>query len=189
MVPTPPIEPTVGPAALTSRVVDTDVSSSAVLRMATSVLGSPSFSASDLMASRVDLALVFRLATTLCEYGSVVAMGAEVCEGVDVGQLMAGDVVVEQPVILGVDSPWQAAAAKMDTLLTRPAIDRERLTRGVCMLDNRSGIFQLVSPTGQVYRPNRVLLDFGAQLLMLGKVACIGLGIRRLKLELCPFQI
>jgi hypothetical protein len=116
-------------------------------------------------------------------------MGAEVCEGVDVGQLMAGDVVVEQPVILGVDSPWQAAAAKMDTLLTRPAIDRERLTRGVCMLDNRSGIFQLVSPTGQVYRPNRVLLDFGAQLLMLGKVACIGLGIRRLKLELCPFQI
>jgi hypothetical protein len=42
---------------------------------------------------------------------------------------------------------------------------------------------------GQVYKPDRVLLDYGAQPLMLGKAACIGLGIRRLKLELCPFQI
>jgi hypothetical protein len=65
-----------------------------------------------------------------------------------VGQLVAGDVAVEQPVILGVDSPWQAAAAKMDTLLAWLAIDRERLTHGVCMLDNQSGIFWLVSPTG-----------------------------------------
>ncbi len=59
MVPTPPIESTVGPTTLTSHVVDTDVSSSAVSRMATSMLGSPSFLASDLMASRIDLALVF----------------------------------------------------------------------------------------------------------------------------------
>jgi hypothetical protein len=50
----------------------------------------------------------------------------------------------------------------MDTLPARPAIDRERLTPNVCMLDNRSGIFQLVSPMGQVYRLNRVLLDSGA---------------------------
>jgi len=77
----------------------------------------------------------------------------------------------------------------MDTLPIRLAIDRERLTLGVCILDNRSGIFWLVNPMGQVYRPNRVLLDSGAQLLMLGKVACIGLSIRRSELELCPFQI
>jgi hypothetical protein len=77
----------------------------------------------------------------------------------------------------------------MDTLLTRPAIDRERLTPGVCMLDNWSGIFQLVSPTSQMYRPDWVLLDSGAQPLMLGKATCIGLGIRRSKLEPCPFQI
>jgi hypothetical protein len=89
---------------------------------------------------------------------------------------------VEQPVISGVDSPWQAAVAKMDALPTRPTIDRERLTLGVCMLDNWSGIFWLVSPTGQVYRPDRVLLDSGAQPLMLGKATCIGLGIRRLEL-------
>jgi hypothetical protein len=40
-----------------------------------------------------------------------------------------------------------------------------------------------------VYRPDRVLLDSSAQPLMLRKVACIGLGIRRLELETCPFQI
>ncbi len=100
MVPTPPIEPTVGPAASTSCVVDTDVSLSAVSRMATSVLGSFSFSAaSDLMASRVDLTLIFWLVVTLCECGNVVAMSVEVCEGVDVGQPVAGDVAMEQPVI------------------------------------------------------------------------------------------
>jgi hypothetical protein len=106
MVPTPPIEPIVGPVASTSCVVDTNVSSSVVLRMVTSVLGSPSFSASDLMASRVDLACVFQLATTLCECGSVVVTSAEVCEGVDVGRPVAGDVVVEQPMISSVDSLW-----------------------------------------------------------------------------------
>ncbi len=77
----------------------------------------------------------------------------------------------------------------MDALPAQPAIDHKRLTLGVCMLDNRNGIFRLASPMGQVYRPDRVLLDFGVQPLMLGKVACIGLGIRRSKLEPCPFQI
>jgi hypothetical protein len=147
MVPTPPIEPTVGPAASTSRVVDTNVSSSVMSRMVTSVLGSPSFSTSDLMVSGVDLARVFRLAATLCEHGNVVATSVKVCEGVDVGQPVAGDVDVEQPVISCVDSPWQAVVAKMDALPTQLAIDRERFTPGVCMLDNWSGIFRLVSPT------------------------------------------
>jgi hypothetical protein len=84
--------------------------------MATLVSGSPSFSASDLMVLGVDLVLVFRLVATLCEFGSVATTSAEVCEGVDVGQHVAGDVVVEQLVISGVDSPWQAATAKMDAL-------------------------------------------------------------------------
>jgi hypothetical protein len=59
-----------------------------------------------------------------------------VCEGVDLGQPVVGDVAVEQPVISGVDSPWQAAVAKMDALPARPTIECERLTPGVCMLDN-----------------------------------------------------
>jgi hypothetical protein len=123
----------------------------------------------------------------LCERGSVATMSAEVCEGGDVGQPVVGDVAMEQPMISSVDSPWQVAVAKMDALPTQPAIDHERLTPSVCMLDNQSGIFWLVSPTSQMYRPDRVLLDSGAQPLMLGKAICIGLGIRRLKLESCPF--
>jgi len=116
MVPTPPIELIVGPVASTSCVVDTDVSSNAVSPMVTPVLGSPSFSTNDLMASGVDLTCVFRLAATLCECGNVAITSVEVCEGVDVGQLVAGDVAVEQPVILGVHSPSQVATIKMDTL-------------------------------------------------------------------------
>jgi hypothetical protein len=77
----------------------------------------------------------------------------------------------------------------MDALPARPTIDHERLAPSVRMLDNQNGIFQLVSPTDQVYKPDRILLDFGAQPLMLGKATCIGLGIRRLELEPCPFQI
>jgi hypothetical protein len=79
--------------------------------------------------------------------------------------------------ILSMDSPWQVAAAKMNALPTRPTINHERLTPGVCMFDYRSGIFWLVSPTGEVYRPDWVFLDSGAQPLMLGKATCIGLGI------------
>ncbi len=45
---------------------------------------------------------------------SVTATSAEVCEGVDVGQPVAGDVAMEQLMISSVDSPWQAAMAKMD---------------------------------------------------------------------------
>ncbi len=78
MVPTPPIEPTMGPTVSTSCVVDTDISSNVVSRMATSVLGSPSFSTSDLMASGVDLPCVFRLAPTLCERGNVATTSVRV---------------------------------------------------------------------------------------------------------------
>jgi hypothetical protein len=70
------------------------------------VLGSPSFSANDLMVSGVDLTPIFRLTTTLCECGNVTTTSVEVCEGVDVGQPVAGNVVVEQLVISSVDSPW-----------------------------------------------------------------------------------
>jgi len=97
--------------------------------MVTLVLGSPSFSVSDLMVLGVDLARVFWLAATLCEHGNVATTSAEVCEGVDVRQPVAGDVVVEQLMISGVNSPWQAVAtAKMDALPARPTIDYERFT-------------------------------------------------------------
>ncbi len=53
MVPTLLIEPTIRPttSTSTSRVMDTDVSSSAVSRMVTSVLGSPTFSATNFVTT------------------------------------------------------------------------------------------------------------------------------------------
>ncbi|OAE22971.1 hypothetical protein AXG93_2717s1010 [Marchantia polymorpha subsp. ruderalis] len=122
----------------TSRVVDTDTPSSAVTRMASSVMKSPLFSSTELIDSGIDLA--------------------------------------------------QAAAARMEFLPARPAIDREGILPGVCMVDNRSGVFRLMSATGRVYVPARVLLDSSAQPLMLGKTACISLGVRRSELEPYPFE-
>ena len=151
--------------------------------MATSVLESRLFLASELMASGVELAPVFRLAATLCERGPVSAKSAEVCEDVAV------EPSSEPKVVSSTDNTWHAAAARMDALPARPAIEREKLKPGVCMLDNRTGVLRLVSPTGQVYRPERVLLDSGAQPLMLGKPAVLGLGLRRSELEECPFKI
>ncbi|CAK9275493.1 unnamed protein product [Sphagnum jensenii] len=111
-----PIEPTMEPTASTSRVMDTDISSSVVSRMVTSVLGSPTFSANDLMASGVDLTRVFQLAATF---------------------------------------PWQAAAAKMDALPIRPAIDRERLTPGQLVEPNADERERVMGfPTGMTFVPS-----------------------------------
>ncbi|OAE24897.1 hypothetical protein AXG93_2931s1400 [Marchantia polymorpha subsp. ruderalis] len=170
MRPAPPSDTRVRTEVLTSSVVDADVPSSAVMRMATSVLRSPLFSATELIDSGIDLARVFRVAATSCERGRVAATSAEIRED-----------TVEDPSstsTLFEETTWQAAAARMESLPARPAIDRESIVPGVCMVDNRSGLFRLVSSTGQVYVPARVLLDSGAQPLMLGKAACISLGIR-----------
>ncbi|BBN08355.1 hypothetical protein Mp_4g10890 [Marchantia polymorpha subsp. ruderalis] len=120
-------------------------------------------------------------AATLCERGSITATSAEI--GETIGEELSSTTSSSD------ESTWQAAAARMESLPARPAIDRESIVPGVCMMDNRSGVFRLVSATGQVYVPARVLLDFGAQPLMLGKIACISLGVRRSELEPCPFQI
>ncbi|CAM6111262.1 unnamed protein product [Calypogeia fissa] len=161
----------------------TGASSNSVLRAATALVRSPLFSARELMELGLEMGPVFRQAAILCESGGVSAASAEVGE----------DLVLDPPVDLGVSSSmedtWQAAAARLEDLPARPAIDRARVAPQVVMVDNRSGIFQMVSPAGQVYRPDRILLDSGAQPLMLGKAACIGLGIRRSEIEPCPFRI
>jgi hypothetical protein len=54
------------------------------------------------------------------------------------------------------------------------------------VVDNSQGIFQLVGPKGKVFVPRRVLLDSGAQPLMLGASAIEGLGLTKDTLEKCP---
>jgi hypothetical protein len=79
------------------------------------------------MASGVDLARVFRLATTLCERGNVVATTAEVCEGVNVGQPVAGDAVVEQPLI----SMWIVLSRQRQLKLMYYQLDQPLIMRGL----------------------------------------------------------
>ncbi|PTQ40682.1 hypothetical protein MARPO_0038s0037 [Marchantia polymorpha] len=181
MRPVPPSDLSGRTETSTSRVVDTDTPSSAVTRMASSVMRSPLFSAMELIDSGINLARVFRAAATLCERGSITATSAEI--GETIGEELSSTTPLND------ESTWQAAAARMESLPARPAINLERVVPGVCMVDNRSGVFCLVSATGQVYVPAKVLLDSGAQPLMLGKIACISLGVRRSELEPCPFQI
>jgi hypothetical protein len=54
------------------------------------------------------------------------------------------------------------------------------------VVDNSQGIFQLVGPKGKVFVPRRVLLDSGAQPLMLGTSAIEELGLTKDTLEKCP---
>jgi hypothetical protein len=57
------------------------------------------------------------------------------------------------------------------------------------VVDNSQGIFQLVGPKGKVFVPRRVLLDSGAQPLMLEASAVAGLELTKDTLEECPWTI
>jgi hypothetical protein len=54
------------------------------------------------------------------------------------------------------------------------------------VVDNFQGIFQLVGSKGKLFVPRRVLLDSGAQPLMLGASVVIGLELTKDILEECP---
>jgi hypothetical protein len=82
-----------------------------------------------------------------------------------------------------------SAAARVKTMPARPAIERSSITPGVVVVDNSQGIFQLVGPKRKVFVPRRVLLDSGAQPLMLGASAIEGLGLTKDTLEKCPWTI
>jgi hypothetical protein len=57
------------------------------------------------------------------------------------------------------------------------------------VIHNEDGVFQLRGVLGQCYGSQRILLDLGVQLLMLGKVLEEGLGLINVDLELCPYSI
>lgn len=57
------------------------------------------------------------------------------------------------------EANWQAAAARMESLLAQPAIDRKTFIHDVCKMYNQSDLFCLMSYSGQMYVPARGLLD------------------------------
>jgi hypothetical protein len=134
------------------------------------------------MVSRADFspAVVFKMVATMCEGGSSTATNA-----------MKSKVHLE-PVVDSEEDTVQelpAAAARVKTMPTRPVIERSSISPGMVVVDNSQGIFQLIGPKGKVFVPRRVLLDSGAQPLMLGASAIVGLELTKDTLEECPWTI
>jgi hypothetical protein len=151
-----------------------------VSEAAARVYQAPLFSAA--MVSRADFspAAVFKMVATMCERGSSTATNA-----------MKTEVHLEVVVDSEEDTMQElfAAAARVKTMSARPAIERSSISPGVVVVDNSQGIFQLVGPKGKVFEPRRVLLDSGAQPLMLGTSAIAGLELMKDTLEECPWTI
>jgi hypothetical protein len=151
---------------------------SGVVKEATSLIYQASlFSAA--MVSHADFspAAVFKRAATMCE-SSHSTVATTLKTAVDAEQ------VVESPedTVQG----FFSVAARVKTIPTRPAIERSSITPGVVVVDNSQGIFQLIGPKGKVFVPRRVLLDWGAQPLMLGASA---IGLRRTLWRSVPAQL
>jgi hypothetical protein len=68
----------------------------------------------------------------------------------------------------------------------RPVIEKSSISQGVVVVDNSQGIIQLIGPKGKVFVPRRVLLDSGAQPLILGASAVAGLELTKDTSEECP---
>ena len=72
-------------------------------------------------------------------------------------------------------------------MLARRTIERSSISLGVVVVENFQGIFQPVGHEGKVFVPRRVLLDLGAQSLMLGASIMVGLELTKDTLEECPW--
>jgi hypothetical protein len=151
-----------------------------VSEAATWVCQAPLFLAA--MVSRADFspAAVFKMVATMCEQGNSTATNP-----------MKTEVHLE-PVVDSEEDTVQgllSVAACVKTMPSRPAIERSSISPGVVVVDNSQGTFQLVGPKGKVFVPRRVLLDSGAQSLMLGAFAIAGLELTKNILEECPWTI
>jgi hypothetical protein len=134
------------------------------------------------MVSHVDFspAAVFKRAATMCESGYY-TVSTNLKTAVDTEQVVES----QEDIVQGLLS----AAARVKTMPARPAIKRSSITPSVIVVDNSQGIFQLIGPKGKVFVPRRVLLDSGAQPLMLGASTIKGLGLTKDTLEKCPWTI
>jgi hypothetical protein len=138
------------------------------------------FSAGMVSHSDFSPAAVFKKTATMCKSGHY-TVATTLKTAVDAEQVVES----QEDMVQGLFS----AAARVKTMPTRPAIERSSITLGVVVVDNSQGIFQLVGPKEKVFVPRRVLLDSGAQPLMLEASVIEGLGLTKDTLEKCPWTI
>jgi hypothetical protein len=134
------------------------------------------------MISHADFspAAIFKKAATMCESGHY-TVATTLKTTVYAGQVVES----QEDTVQGLFS----TAARVKTMLARPAIERSSITLGIVVVDNSQGIFQLVGPKWKVFVLRWVLLDSGAQPLMLGVSAIEELGLTKDILEKCPWTI
>ena len=89
------------------------------------------------------------------------------------------------------DSPAEGdtAAVYLASVSARPARERQQLKPGVVRLINHGHVFSVSSGKRQGVFPTRVLLDTGAQPVMIGRRLADELHITANDLEPCPFMI
>jgi hypothetical protein len=176
----PPIKVRVPSAKIVQGGAESVEALGVVSEAAARVYQAPLFSAA--MVSQADFSpvVVFKMVATMCERGSSTATNAMKTE-VHLEPVVDSEEDIVQELL--------AAAARVKTMPARPTIERSSISQGVVVVDNSQGIFQLVGPKGKVFVPRRVLLDSGAQPLMLGASAVAGLEFTKDTLEECPWTI
>jgi hypothetical protein len=134
------------------------------------------------MASHADFspAAVFKRAATMCESRHY-TVATTLKTAVDTEQVVES----QEDTVQGLFS----AVTRVKTMPARLAIERSSITLGVVVVDNFQGFFQPVGPKGKVFVPRRVLLDSGAQPLMVGASVIERLGLTKDTLEKCPWTI
>jgi hypothetical protein len=149
-----------------------------VNKAATSMCQASLFSATMMAHPDFSPAAVLKMAATMCELGKFT-----------IAKALKAEIQVEEAVESQQDmvQGLLSAATHVKTMPTRPAIKRSSITPRVVVADNSQGIFQLVGPKGKVFVPRQVLLNSGAQPLMLGAFAMERLGLTVDALEKYPW--
>jgi hypothetical protein len=154
---------------------------SGVLQEAASLIYQASlFSAAMVSHSDFNPAVIFKRAAMMCELGHYTVV-TTLKTAVDAEKVIESQENTVQGLFL--------AAVRIKTMPARPAIKRSSITPGVVVVDNSQGIFQLVGPKWKVFVPRRVLLDSGAQSLMLRASSIEGLGLTKDTLGKYPWTI
>jgi len=150
----------------------------------------PLFSIKTLAFLGIQPSIVFHLVATLCENGGTLEV---MVRSKDTFVLH----IVPHPIfeanrmeVLKVQlESWHVVMAKLHDLLAWRTIDRASVILRVVVVHNEEGMVQLRGASTCQYWPLNVLLDFGAQPLMLGKATIDGFGLTNANFDQCPYHI
>ncbi len=150
----------------------------------------PLFSAKTLTISSIQATTMFRLAATLCENGGtskvMVSLEDTFVPPTIPHPVYEANYMEVSKVQLG---SWHVAMAKLHDHPSWPAIDQASGFPRVVVVHNEEGMVQLKGALACRYWPLKLLLDFSAQTLMLGKAIVDGLGLTNADLNQCPYHV